>query len=137
MADNLKRIADALDGGDPKEGTPSEEGNLKRIADYIVENGMGGGGGGGSPLLIHATYDESEQTTTLDKTWREIKDAYLSVGCIVDNSQYNDYWKKWDYSYKPLKSVDSSDENSYYVRTFDGMDFRTTSEDGYPLFRDN
>ena len=43
---NLRRIADALDGGDPSIGTPSEEGNLKRIADYIVENGIGGGGSG-------------------------------------------------------------------------------------------
>lgn len=43
---NLRRIADALDGGDPSIGTPSEEGNLKRIAYYIVENGIGGGGSG-------------------------------------------------------------------------------------------
>ena len=30
MADQLKRIADKLDGGDPNVGKPTEEGNLKK-----------------------------------------------------------------------------------------------------------
>lgn len=89
MADQLKRIADALDGGDPNMGKPAEGGNLKRIADYIVENGMGGGGSS-EPIIITAYFNEHAYLS-LDKTWQEIHDNFLAGKLqIVKSVSYAD-----------------------------------------------
>ena len=80
MADQLKRIADALDGGDPNAGKPSEEGNLKRIADYVEENASI------KVLNINVSILPDTEYTTyiLDKTFNEIHTAFSSgIPCIV------------------------------------------------------
>lgn len=57
-----------------------------RIERYLYKIAQGGGGSGGGPLVVHAT--PSEDSTTLDKTWKEIKDAD-AVSVIFDNAEEN------------------------------------------------
>lgn len=95
----------------------------------------GGGSGGGSVLIINAVASgEYGATRTLDKTWKEIKDAITSgtiayikspddgydldsynivEGCRVTNGTYDIY-----------ANIGNSRQGSYH----------TDSEDGYPWY---
>ena len=44
-----------------------------------MEDGIANAGG----LILHATYDSSEERTVLDKTWQEINDAFVSGMSVV------------------------------------------------------
>ena len=137
MADNLKRIADALDGGDPNVGKPTEEGNLKRIADYIVENGIGGGGSGGAFLVtcsvVHGTHGET--TYTLNKTWKEIYDAFTAGVTVIVSKVDGIYWSKDIVSY--VGGATDDERTSYSVcfgSGFDVLSLLAYAENDYPTY---
>jgi len=44
-------------------------------------------GGGGGVLVVHATYDELTETSTLDKTAQEISSAFQNGFVYVDESE--------------------------------------------------
>lgn len=70
--DALKQIYEALGGDEEITGTNLDA--LKAIAEVA---GSGGGGG----LVVHAT--ENSGTYTLDKTWKEIYDAFSAGKAVV------------------------------------------------------
>ena len=125
MADQLKRIADKLDGGDPNVGKPTEEGNLKRIADYIVENGMGGGGSGGLFIVdITEIYDETTHETTFSasKTYAEINEALTNENTICARYVSS--------TYKPMMYLTAKNDYSHHF-DFNMTVFVGNVTDGY------
>lgn len=48
-----------------------------------MEDGIASGGSGGSVLIVRSTYDESTSKNILDKTWKEINDAFQSGTMIL------------------------------------------------------
>lgn len=97
-----------------------------------VENG----GAGGGVLVVH----EDENSTTLDKTWKEIKDANFAV--LVFEAPGKGGGTNWVYytliradyipaSSDPKKSAGPSFDE--YSVTFSGNQVYTTNiENGYP-----
>lgn len=83
-------------------------------------------------------YDEQAHSyrIALDKTWKEIHDAFLAgVTCLVErsNSEYGeDYWlvcgidRSGDSSYMIIVSYDVASSATYI--------FETDSENGYPYY---
>ena len=78
-----------------------------------------GGGSGGGVLVVHET--GSGSTYTLDKTFKEIKDAGYSVLYIEDEDGV--------YSVYGMTSIDYSN----YAVIYSEM-YTATSEDGYPSY---
>lgn len=78
--------------------------------------GSGGGSGGdGGVLVVH------DEDGTLDKTWKEIRDAPLAVLKFEEPDGFN---------VTPLTSVTS--EDGFYVAFTDDFIYETDSENGYP-----
>jgi hypothetical protein len=78
----------------------------------------GGGSSGGGVLVVH---DEED---TLDKTWQEIHDAFVSGGCVISLNDGNAVQNVTEVSY-------SSKGGSYNVRTYDNL-YKATASTGYP-----
>lgn len=91
-----------------------------------MEDGIADAGGGSSTLVVNGTTDEGTGTTTLDKTWQEISDAfpnvYLATGALKTT----------------VLSVMSGgglyDVSVVYVNgsKISSTTYRTTAADGYP-----
>lgn len=88
-----------------------------------MEDGIANAGGG--ILFVHETYDEETEIYWLDKTWKEIKDAYLSTGCVLIE-QGDD-----KLIYYTLYSV--RHEGSQYEVTFT-RSYNAEGENDYPSF---
>lgn len=85
--------------------------------------GSGGGGGGGSSVLVvNATTEDN--TTVLDKTWTEIKDAFISGGAVI---KYSDAY------YTFLYAV-SIDEHFYKIEDGSGYIYYATTPSDYPAY---
>lgn len=86
-------------------------------------------GGGGTPLIVNqtTTVDGDYNVITLDKTWREIKDAFPNV--ILHTS--SEGFEAWDAIYGVY--YEGEESAPYEVRA--QVDFTTSSEDGYPSNR--
>ena len=94
------------------------------------------GGGGGGVLAVGATMTET--TITLDKTWKEIKDAPLSF-IVFETNEEGFYYKSIMYIsgvscetgiYQVLASSAIITETPPV--SFEPLIFSTTSENGYP-----
>lgn len=93
------------------------------------------GGSGGGPLVVHAI--PSDDSTTLDKTWQDIKDAD-AVSIIFDNAEENArnfYFCSSVFERAPFDGGDTQ----YVVKIHDLgdaqiMDFIASSESGYPSY---
>ena len=96
----------------------------QNTVDSADMEGMGGGGG----LVVKS--EVSGEDFVLDKTWKEIKDAFASGGSVIIDisAQFND--DQVQFSAVAVMSVMISD-GSYYVSTGD-YQYLTDSEDGYP-----
>lgn len=84
LTKSVNRIAKALD--QEFEGKNLTE-SLDAIADYIEENGVGGGSGG--VYNVNCSMEEVTQgvtTYTLDKTWKEIHDAFMAGATVTVES---------------------------------------------------
>ena len=87
-------------------------------------NGAGGGGAGGA-LVVHA--DEND---TLDKTWKELSDAFTAgYHVVIEESIENDGMN--GYMQKPLYIVASGNGN-YFVMFGEIDSYTATTENGYP-----
>ena len=93
-------------------------------------NDIVSGGGGSEPLVVNITTEDTVET--LDKTWKEIKDAFDSGTIVL--VRYNDDWSSWSgqvISYK-------TDGHQYDVTFVRGQDvvlyYSASSEDGYPEY---
>lgn len=77
----FKAMVDAAGGSTPEELEPTErkEHWYKEIIDAIK---AGGGGSGGGVLVV------TDTDGTLDKTWQEIHDAFVSRGVVIVNGNF-------------------------------------------------
>lgn len=110
------------------------------VADYNVIPDMieaitqkaGSGGGGGSVLFVEMTKDEND-IFSLDKTWKEIKDAFSSGVVIVHfDDEHYEHW----YPISNLQIMHDEESPTYIVRV-DIYEFLTTSENDYPSYDSN
>ena len=91
------------------------------------------GGGGGGVLIVgvtETTGDHSETYYTLNKTWQEIHDAFVS-GTPVITSSYDGRLLI------TVASVSYDENGSYYVSTAEAYGvntFESASADGYPSY---
>lgn len=99
--------------------------------------GAGSSGGGGSVLLVEMTRDEN-WLYSLDKTWKEIKDAFFSGVVIVHFDDENEY-EHYEYWYQILKVQIMHDAEipRYFVTVSDTYTFATSTETGYPSYDAN
>lgn len=106
----------------------------KQVMDEVGSGGGGGGGGSSSTLFIHASENE-DGDEVFDKTWRQIYDHIVSGGRAV--VIYADIPE--DGAYNMTAIVDSTghfvsdDYDSYYSIGVGGGQYKTDSEDGYPV----
>lgn len=71
LADALKKLYTKLGGTDAlPQGT-----DTCTLVDKIADEVSGGGSSGGGVLYVNVLYDESTDTTSLDKTYNQIKSA--------------------------------------------------------------
>lgn len=80
--------------------------------------GGGGGPSGGGVLVVH------DVDGTLDKTWQEIHDAFVSGGCVISLNDGNAVQNVTEVFY-------SSRGGSYKVRTYDNL-YEATASTNYP-----
>lgn len=78
------------------------------------------GGSGGGVLVVTATEDDN--LITLDKTWKEIKDAFLTTGAVI---VYND-----GSNVVAISQVDQ--EGQYFVLASNNEEYAAESESSYP-----
>lgn len=87
-----------------------------------VESASGGSGGG-----VVATMDA--QTQTLDKTWKEIRDALVAGKTVVINIQQTQEGVEF------YETVASCSKNGSEINLYTyNCNFRADSENGYPVF---
>lgn len=99
------------------------------VFDGKASSGGGSGGGGDSGLVVECIYDGID-TSTLNKTWKEINDA-MTVGTHVVIT----------YDYNTIQGVDAAikcftDGSTYTVSTYD-YSYDATSENGYPSYTES
>lgn len=92
-------------------------------APVIPPFGTGGGGGGGGVLVVNAVTDSEANTFTLNKTWQEIHDAFLSSGAVISDIEGS--------LVTAITGVGSIAPNRYVVES-GGEAYVTSTSDGYP-----
>ena len=92
----------------------------------VSSSGGGGGSSGGGGLIVNAVYDEQTDTTTLDKTWNEIKNAVESGGTVY--IYY--YVDETEYGYQIVTSIQAN-QGSYDVNVTYSS-YTASSADSYP-----
>lgn len=85
-----------------------------------IENGIANAGSGALEVRIETSQDGN--TTTLDKTWQEIYDAFPNVYIYIEDDAFT--------GKNLILSVGY--ENETYSINIDGSTFVTDSSDGYP-----
>lgn len=120
-------------------GTDFAEGSTVVIGDKTysldkvqgwIEPGSGGGGGGGSAFVVTVT--EEGTVWTCDKTWEEIRDAFLAGSSVYFDLPS----EEGDEKYVALTMV-SAYGGQYDVYYMDGGysgQFTAAAEDGYPSY---
>lgn len=108
-----------------------EEKLMLDIADRIdaIEEG---GGGGGAALIVNGSDDV--EVMALDKTWKEIKDAFIAGTSVLIHYADNE-WE--DNRYVLVDGIGHNGEQYYvYVNSsIGGADsFATLNENGYPEY---
>lgn len=102
--------------------------------DFVLEKDdvSGGGGSGGGVFLIES--ESTESGTTLKKTWKEIKDAYISgKQCII--TMIGEVQEMAFESYLIVAAVNKLDTSySIFASDSETYTFVTDSENGYPTF---
>lgn len=95
--------------------------------------------GGTSPLMVHGIWNLERTEFQLDKTWKEIYDAFISYGVIIEAQSYPDseidicnvmFTRSIEYEVPPIYSVAVLSPGSSY----DLIYFYTNSENGYPIY---
>lgn len=126
--DRTLAIVDA--GGGLPEIAAGDAGKVLTVNDDAdgVEWASGGGGGGASVLVVTAT-DDGEGNYTLNKTFKEIKDAFPLV--VVNTDYGDDGWISAFVTFIGLRF------GEYGVMTGDGATYYTSTENGYPVMNES
>lgn len=77
--------------------------------------------GSGNWLVVNEIYDSNNDTTTLDKTWQEIYDAFPMVYVYVNEDSFNG---------KVIIMTVGNESGNYMIDA--GFNFSTDSPNGYP-----
>lgn len=121
----LEEIKEALGSGDIPIASADTLGGVKVGSGLsITEQGvLSASGGGGGAFIIGA--EDIEGITTLNKTWKEIKDAYLEgKQCIIEIGP------TLRTSVISIDNFDESEQNEYflYVVLFGGEIYKLSAE---------
>ena len=112
-----------VDGSTTLEPNNRKEHWYKEIVDAI---GSGGGGGVGGVLIVNAALDIGTLTATLNKTWKEINDAFVAgtnvIITMTDGANF----------YKYMLEVVINGSGSYSIQAAD-VTYSTDNENGYPV----
>lgn len=112
-------VAESLGEGDMVRIVTSA-GNSKQIDASEI-------GGGGGVLIITEEYDAGTDVGTLDKTWKEIHDAFISgIPCILY------YPDGDDYTYIKIDKISYVQSNCPYSVSAGEYIYSTETETGYP-----
>ena len=116
----------------PPVAISEEEKLMLEIADRIDTIEEGGGGGGAAALIVNGSDDA--EVVALDKTWKEIKDAFIAGTSILIHYADTD---EADNLYALVNGI-ANYSGQYYVyvnSAINGVDsFTTLSENGYPEY---
>ena len=85
-----------------------------------IEQGIANAGSG-NWLVVNAISDSNNDTTTLDKTWQEIYDAFPMVYVYVNEDSFNG---------KVIIEMVANQSGNYMIGA--GFNFSTDSPNGYP-----
>jgi hypothetical protein len=103
------------------------------LEEGLVEEYSAGGGGGAEPFIIRSEDHPDEEKDYLDKTWKEIKEAFMSgKPCIGELPVESGGVRKL--YYKNLGSVEydpSYETMGYSIYFFSGT-YSCNSENDYP-----
>lgn len=103
----------------------------------ITEEGvLSASGSGGGVFLIES--EVVQNVLTLKKTWKEIKDAYISgKQCII--TLIIDAEDMYVESYSIVTTVNNTNDETYSVHTsqVNTSTFASNSENGYPILNTN
>ncbi len=106
-----------------------------KTGDVITEeklNHMEDGIASGGVLIVNDNVDSDTNTHTLDKTWKEIKDAYIN-GVVLIHSVPAGLGSKESYEIVIGVYETSGIEKPFEVM-FGDSQYGTDSENGYPSF---
>lgn len=129
-----KAILAALQGEEPAEQSgskikaPMSDETGKAILEFLQN---GGGGGGSAPLVVNAVDVPQEYWYQMDKTWKEIYDAFCAGSCIhvlIDGPSMS-------FTRGLVIGVSQVGDDQYEVLLGDGQQanfYSCNTEDGYP-----
>lgn len=102
--------------------TPTPITREETFLQAIIDNGSGGGGGtGGGILVVH------DNDGTLDKTWKEISDAF-DAGMLVHAYRNGD-----GLLFKEIITVLVTNNTDIFGVSISGYQYSTNTENGYPV----
>ena len=113
--------------------------NITTIPDMIAAITALGAGGGGGVLDVTCSIEQGthgETTYTLNKTWKEIHDAFTAGTDVIVTSDNGVYISR-EVIYSIGKPSESSEEEYYFVDFGTGMNVKELSannENGYPTY---
>jgi len=86
---------------------------------------------GGGVLIVNCNYDESASKSTLDKTWKEIHDAYINGAKVL---LFSADLNSGSETYSSLIQITNDDGSvkPFVVMFGNGNTYNTATEDGYP-----
>jgi len=113
-----------VDGQTTLEPNKRSEYWYKEIINAIGSGGGGGGGGGGASMFIHI----DDQTGALDKTWKEMYDAF-TAGTAIILTGFRDGF----YDYTLISAFGTDNASVYGIQASNNIWFATDSENGYPV----
>ena len=92
-----------------------------------IESGIEGATNDGGVLLINVVHDEDTGITTLDKTWKEIHDAFIQgLSCITYLEDGGGTW------YNSIINVVYDGSNYSVTEGVINLEYTTDNENGYP-----
>lgn len=89
----------------------------------IIDNGGGGGGTGGGVLVVN------DNNGTLDKTWKEMSDAFDNGGLVYV------YQNMSGVLVKIIVIITATNNTDMYGVSVNGHQYVTNTENGYPVLQ--
>ena len=86
---------------------------------------------GGGVLIVNETMNQSTLTGTLDKTWKEIHDAYINGAKVLLHSAVGVGSGSETYG-SLLQITNAGSGTKPFSVTFTNQEYATAAEDGYP-----
>ena len=118
----------------PVSGT--DNGKVLTVVDGAWAAASGGGGGGGSAFIVSVTEESGGELWVMDKTYNEIKTAFLAGLQVLVQSPSNQYETDMYGIVSEIKRT-LGEEPQYYIHCLKDaqhMSYASASADGYPVY---